>query len=185
MRDWNVSLLKALVIGALAVGLPACGDDDDDDEGGGGGADTQEQAQLPTEFTGQFLQIRGGTPEAPRELGARLSADGTRANISFDVAGREPRESGSGRCGGESYDEISSIEGTTPGTLRISGFGTAQLEADRTAIAFQGPPPPVCDERAGSWRGTEGDLQGRSGTFRYVGTHARGEEEGTLTLEEE
>lgn len=180
-----------LVVGVAAVGIAGCGDDDDDEEGGGSATTTapaETAGTLPSEFTGEFLQIREGTQSQPRVVGARLeAADGTKADASFEMGGRPAPPSGSVQCGGETFEQGSTDDAPATGRLRITGLGTAALAVEQTVTVVEGPPPPVCDERTGTWTGNGGELDGRSGTFTMVARHPDPNAAGdsTLTLEEE
>ena len=180
------SRIRPVLVIALLM-LSACGGD-----GGGAGNGAEGSGgseQVPTSYTGQFLQIREGQPGQGGEvvLGAKLTAeDGTKANIEFTYTDAPPGEGGSVECGGQTYEAEAVLDqsDTAAGTLTIAGHGTADLEVERNVGVLAAPGPPVCDEWGGTWTGT-GDLQGESGTFSWVGFHEEERIEGSLTLEQD
>ena len=186
-RPRRSGIRPVLVIALLM--LSACGGDEGgagNGAEGGGGSD-----QLPTTYTGEFLQILEGQPGEGGEvvLGSKLTAeDGTKAELEITFTDAPPGEGGSVECGGQTYEAEAVLDQseTAAGTLEIEGHGTAVLDIEQSVgvISAEAPGPPVCDEWSGTWTGS-GELEGESGTFRWVGFHEEERIEGTLTLEQD
>ena len=184
---------RLLLVLVFVASLTACGDDDE-----GGGASTTpaetssettaiEGTRLPTEFKGPALADQDRSAEAMvRVQTAELeSSNGTVASVRIEDGGPPQNYTGKGQCDGASFDQAATVDEPATGTLEIEGLGTAELDISRTVTVVAGAPPPPCEERIGSWRGTDGDLAGRSGSFTVVTTQGASLAESTLTLREE
>lgn len=128
----------------------------------------------PTEYTGMPLSIvevaqgeRGPDPYTAVLSGTLSADDGTEATLTLEQF-VDLQEGGSVECGGETSKVPFTLEDTEEraGTLEISGWGSADLTIERTVGSFPSPlGPPICVESVGTWTGTDGRLDGRSGSW--------------------
>jgi hypothetical protein len=177
------------LLAGVTLSVAACGDDD------GGGASTAppaetiaaEELPLPAEFTGPALEDEDRSAEAAvRVQTTQLEApDGTFARLRIVDGGPPQNYTGKGRCDGATFDQAATVDEPAKGTLALPGLGSAELSISRTVTVIAGAPPPPCEERTGSWRGLDGDLAGRDGSFTIVTTQGASVAESRLTLRSE
>lgn len=172
----------------LTVALIAgCGDDGDGGDSSANGADAG--VELPTTYTGPFLQIEKVEGGRPVEVGGRLSAeDGSVARVNVVLPDAGPGESTSAECGGETVEASAVIDAPGgSGTAEIGELGTIALTLERTVTVIDEPgAAPLCDEHTGTWVGTEGELDGHNGTFSIVSRQPETAPDATeLTVAEE
>ncbi len=135
--------------------------------------------EMPSVYSGPLLAkgtyglpyetIAGG--QAINLSGDLLAEDGTVADVRLRVLDLRV-EGGSIECNDQQYDgpfttDTDQAEGAN--SISIDDWGTATVRILQTSSAFSSAVgPPICDELNGTWTGTGGLLEGRTGTFRRI-----------------
>lgn len=112
-----------------------------------------------------FEPIPGG--QAVNIAGQLEAEDGTVVDAEFRLLDlRKP--GGTVVCNGESQDGpyTADTDELSTGWMTIIGWGSVQVRLEHTVTVFpERSGPPTCDEQIGIWIGTDGELEGRAGTF--------------------